>query len=162
MVKLFTLYWKHVLYNSCTSSIWVLYFISILLDRRLVLDLNQPFNWKTEIWESFKMKLMWGPQSWTLHLPSSSRCQRGGILQNQPKKKGPRFRIFPCVISTAWLRSLRFVGIGRPFWLVVVVLFVFWFGCWWDEVITAAKVQVPMSSPDLLFDARRITNALGD
>ena len=125
---------------------------------------TNPSTEKTEIWEwlSFKMKLIWGPQSWTLHLPSSSRCQRGGILQNQPKKKGPRFRIFPCVISTAWLRSLRFVGIGRPFWLVVVVLFVFWFGCWWDEVITAAKVQVPMSSPDLLFDARRITNTLGD
>ena len=31
----FTLYWKHVPHNSCTSLIWVLYFISIFLDWRL-------------------------------------------------------------------------------------------------------------------------------
>ena len=31
-----------------------------------VLDLNQPFNWKAEIWEPFKMKLIWGLQSWPL------------------------------------------------------------------------------------------------
>ena len=31
----FTLYWKHVPYNLCTSLIWVLYFISIFLDCQL-------------------------------------------------------------------------------------------------------------------------------
>jgi len=31
-----------------------------------VLDLNQPFNWRSEFWEPFKMKLIWGLQSWTL------------------------------------------------------------------------------------------------
>ena len=42
------LYWKHVPYDSCTSLIRVLYFISIFLDWRL--GSNQPFNWKVEIW----------------------------------------------------------------------------------------------------------------
>ena len=32
---IFTLYWKHVPYNSCTSLICILYFISILLDQYL-------------------------------------------------------------------------------------------------------------------------------
>ena len=44
----FALYWKHVSDHSCTSLIWVLW-IGIL-------DLNQPF----------KMKVIWGLQSWTL------------------------------------------------------------------------------------------------
>jgi hypothetical protein len=41
------LYWKYVPYDSCTSLIWVLYFISKFLD------------WC----------LGWGPQSWTLLVP---------------------------------------------------------------------------------------------
>jgi hypothetical protein len=31
-----------------------------------VLDLNQAFNWRAEIWEPFKMELIWGLRSWTL------------------------------------------------------------------------------------------------
>ena len=51
--------------NSCTSLVWVLYFIYIYswID---VFDLNQLFNWRAEIWEPFKMKLIWGLQAWTL------------------------------------------------------------------------------------------------
>ena len=45
----FTLYWKHVPYNSCTSSIWVdvsFLFLYAWID---VLDLNQPFNWSAKM-----------------------------------------------------------------------------------------------------------------
>ena len=31
-----------------------------------VLVLNHPFTWRAKIWEPFKMKLIWGLQSWTL------------------------------------------------------------------------------------------------
>ena len=58
--RFFTLYWKLVSYNSCTSLIRVLYFVSIFL------DWNRSFNYKVGIWEPFKMKLIWGLQSWTL------------------------------------------------------------------------------------------------
>jgi hypothetical protein len=40
-----------------------------------ILDLNQPFSWIAEIWEPFKMKLIWGLQSWTLlPLPKAPGC----------------------------------------------------------------------------------------
>ena len=57
-----TLYWKHVPCNSCTSFVWVLYIISTFLD----CSWEQLFHWRGEIWEPFKMKLIWGLQSWTL------------------------------------------------------------------------------------------------
>ena len=60
----FTLYWKHVPYNSRTSLIWVLYSVSTFLDWRLGFEPTlqlKCWNWRT------KMKLIWGRQSWTLH-----------------------------------------------------------------------------------------------
>ena len=42
------------LIHSCTSLMWVLYFISIFLDRYLAL--NYPFKWKVKIWEPFKFQ----------------------------------------------------------------------------------------------------------
>ena len=49
--------------------------ISFLYSWIEVLDLNQLFNWRTEIWEPFKMKLIyiWVLQSWTLaaHMTTS-------------------------------------------------------------------------------------------
>ena len=58
------IYCKHVSCNSCTTIIRVLY--SFLYSSIDVLDLNQPFSWRAENWEPFKMKLIWGLQSWTL------------------------------------------------------------------------------------------------
>ena len=40
--------------------------ISFLYSWIDVLHLNQPSKWSAEIWEPFKMKLIWGLQSWTL------------------------------------------------------------------------------------------------
>ena len=59
-LNLFTLYSKRVPYYSCTCLIWVLYFISIFLDRCLGFE---PFDWNAKIWEPFKMKLIWGLRS---------------------------------------------------------------------------------------------------
>ena len=32
----------------------------------ILIRLNEPFTWRTEMWEPFKMRLIWGLQSWTL------------------------------------------------------------------------------------------------
>ena len=45
------------------NTSFVFHFLYSWID---VLDLNQPFNWRVEIWEPFKMELKWGLQSWTL------------------------------------------------------------------------------------------------
>jgi hypothetical protein len=49
----------------------MIFCISFLYSWIDVLDLNQPFSWSADIWEPFKMKLIWGLQSWTL-VPSSN------------------------------------------------------------------------------------------
>jgi hypothetical protein len=45
----FTLYWKHVPYNSCTTFIWALYFISMFLDWHLGFEptLQHNFGWNS-------------------------------------------------------------------------------------------------------------------
>ena len=62
--QFFPLYWKHVLYSSCTSLIWVLYFISTSLDSRLGFEPTlQLKGWNLR---ALQMKLIRGLQSWTL------------------------------------------------------------------------------------------------
>ena len=41
--------------------------ISFLYSSIDVLDLNQPFDWRAQVREPFKMKLIWGLQSWPLN-----------------------------------------------------------------------------------------------
>ena len=84
--QFFILSWKHVPYNSCTSLIWVFYLKkSFLYSWINVLDLNQPFNLRVEIWEPFKMKLIWGLQFSTLRtgdwlVTETGHARRGGCL----------------------------------------------------------------------------------
>lgn len=60
----FTLYLKHVPYNSCWSLIWILCFISLFLNWRP--RFGQSFSWSAKIWEPFEIKFTQGLQSWIL------------------------------------------------------------------------------------------------
>ena len=60
----FTLYLKHVPYNSCRSLIWILCFISLFLNWRP--RFGQSFSWSAKIWEPFEIKFTQGLQSWIL------------------------------------------------------------------------------------------------
>ena len=57
------------MHHITRAQIWYEFSISFRYSWTDFLDLDQPFNWKAEIWEPFKMKLIWGLQSWT---PDSS------------------------------------------------------------------------------------------
>ena len=55
-----------------TSTIWFMHTLNMSFEFHFyILELTswiwtRPFNWKAEIWEPFKMKLIWEVQSWTL------------------------------------------------------------------------------------------------
>ena len=62
-----------VVLKACTSSFmhgfnmsFVFHFLCSWIN---ILDLNRRFNWRADIWEPFKMKFIWGLQSWTLGVP---------------------------------------------------------------------------------------------
>ena len=66
--QFFTLYWKRVPCNSCTSLIWVLYSISIFLDWRLGSEPNPSVEWlkfespsKWNSYEGFNLEHCWAP-----------------------------------------------------------------------------------------------------
>ena len=59
----------HIVPETCTIYFMhkfnMSFCVSFLYSWIDILNLNQPFNWKAEIWEPFKIKLIWGLQSWT-------------------------------------------------------------------------------------------------
>ena len=63
-----------LIYSHCTENMYHIihaqvyyeFCISFLYSWIDVLDSNQPFDWGAKIWEPFKMKLIWGLQSWPL------------------------------------------------------------------------------------------------
>ena len=79
--------------SHCTENmyhialIWVLYFI--LYSWIDVLDLSHPFDWRANIWEPFKMKLIWGLQSWPLWFALSLYKDAFGLVW---------FRCSQCVV----------------------------------------------------------------
>ena len=62
----------HIVLETCTivdrihAPVSCEFCISFLYPSIDILDLNKPFNSKAEIWEPFKLKLIWGLRSWTL------------------------------------------------------------------------------------------------
>ena len=79
------------------------------------------------------------------------QCPKRSHPTNQ--RNGPGFRIFPRLISTAWLGSLLFVGIGRHsgllwLWLLSVSLGV------GGRKLLLHESPSSMSSPDLLFQCK--------
>ena len=109
---------KHVPYNSCTSLIWVLYFISIFLDWRL--GFTRPFNWIAKIWEPFKMKLIWGLQSWTLiswvglHFMFAFQCEDGRWRQKPSFKwQVEKIFIFQTQFNITMLRDTFGPNVGN-------------------------------------------------
>ena len=65
-------FWNlHIVLKTCTTSFMHTFntsflFHSYILGLTYIMDLNQPFNWRAEIWQPFIMKLIWGLQSWPL------------------------------------------------------------------------------------------------
>ena len=54
------------MYHIIHTQVWYEFCISFLYSWIDVLDLNEPFNRRVDIWEPFKMKFIWGLQSWIL------------------------------------------------------------------------------------------------
>ena len=69
-----------------------------------VLNLNQLFNWRAEIWEPFKMKLIWGLQSWILIpicLPKGKTKQPIVELSESTLHR-PQFLILVCIVNSRY------------------------------------------------------------
>ena len=77
--------WLILNYSHCTrnmyhiihAQVWYEFCISFLSFWIDVLELKQSFNWRVEIWEPFKIKLMWELQSWPLGRKTKHRRGRG-------------------------------------------------------------------------------------
>ena len=75
-----------LIYSHCTENMYHIihaqvyyeFCISFLYSWIDVLDSNQPFDWGAKIWEPFKMKLIWGLQSWALHA-GETRCSKSQV-----------------------------------------------------------------------------------
>ena len=108
------------MYRIIHARVWYVFCISFLYSWIDVLDLNQPFNWTAEIWEPFKMKLIWGLQSWTLGWGSvwvGEKCffaaWRPWIVHKELIHKGPGTRIWGPYISHDQLSgSSRWINTG--------------------------------------------------
>ena len=61
------------MYHIIHAQNWYEFCISFLFSWLDILNLNQPFSWRVEVWEPFKMKLIWGLQSRTLVIGSKPR-----------------------------------------------------------------------------------------
>ena len=75
---------EHV-YHIIHAQVYYDFCISFLCSWIDMLNLNQPFNWRVEPWEPFKMKLIWGLQSWTLGSPIESNPNLHEPVIKSPK-----------------------------------------------------------------------------
>ena len=126
----FTLYWKHVAYNSCTSLIWIFVFHFYILGLTSWIW-SSLFNWTTKFWEPLKIKLIWGLRSWPMIIPDAlvvanlgdlTPCVRGlqavwaynngrggqcGQCRNRKINNWPRFPAEPSLLLHLTVASAR-------------------------------------------------------